>query len=240
MPSQRSTSAGSEARASGSRDARLVVSRTSVAWIDRHAEGLRPADVLAQAVADHHGLGRRDSRLGERGFEDHRARLPLADLGRQRDRVEPLEQADLGEELTHQLRWVEERSRQARPSDPRSRSVSISSSDARLELVMGTPDEVLGDDEAVHRIRVGVRRRATRAAAAISVGVVDLVLPLGPSRRGRACSAEGLGEDRLARARRRRTPRGRECGPRRRARSRTPRRRGCCPSRRRLPGSRGG
>ena len=80
-------------------------------------------------------------------------RLALADLGRERDRIEALEQPDLGEELPHQRRRVERIRDQADLQARRSQRVDHLD-DGGLEVMRRAPDPVLGHDEAAHRVRV--------------------------------------------------------------------------------------
>ena len=236
-PSHRSTSAGVSATASGVAAAESS-SREPARLHGRDPERLRPADVLAQAVADHHGLARLDSRLRERGLEHQRVRLPLADLGRERDRIEALEQPDLGEELAHQRRRVEERSRPGRPSarapaarrSARRRPARGDGSGARPGARPPRSDSPL-----LHRFAAPSDAKQRRDLGR----VVELVLPLADEQRQQLLGV-GVGEVRLRRRARLRRRRGPERAPRRTAPDRTPRRRACCPSRRRLPGSPGG
>ena len=65
-----------------------------------------------------------------------RVRLALADLGRERDRIEPLEQPDLGEQLSHQRRRVEGVRDQADLEPVRSQRVD-QLDDGRLEVMRG-------------------------------------------------------------------------------------------------------
>ena len=121
-------------------------------------------------------------------------RLALADLGRERDRIEALEQPDLGEELSHQRRRVEGVRDQA-DREP-SRAQRVDQLEHRwLEVMRRAPHPVLGHDEAAHSVIVPAC--AERAEERRDLGrVVDLVLPLADEE-WQQLPAVGVGEVRL-------------------------------------------
>ena len=108
-------------------------------------------------------------------------RLPLADLGRQRDRIKAVEQPDLGEELPHQYRRVEGVRDQAhlQPSGPQ-RVDQLD--DGGLEVMGGAPDPVLGHHEATNRTRIPACPERREEGSDLG-RVVQLILPLADEER---------------------------------------------------------
>ena len=151
----------------GHRSRRIVV-REPARLDGRDPERLRTRDVLAETVADHHRLPRRDPRLRERDSKIERD-AACACRPRPRARSHRAARAARSRRRARASAPAGRRhSRSGRPSARRARSASISSTTAGSRRCVGRQTRFSATTKRLDRVRVRRRRRASRSSAPIS------------------------------------------------------------------------